>query len=91
MTELVRSVAQRLVQDSTRVTAEETPLPSASAAFWTGLPTALKRSEKTPLLFAIDVCVFMGKERFCLRDFSCVSPRRNACGNHAVMKVNIIQ
>jgi hypothetical protein len=56
---LVTIVTQRVAQDWAISVAELKPLPKVSARFWIGVPTALKRSEKMPLLsFAIaDVCL----------------------------------
>ena len=56
--EVVTTVQQRLAQDWAIERAELKPLPTPSATFCNGVPTALKRSEKTPLFsFAIiDVC-----------------------------------
>jgi hypothetical protein len=56
---LVTIVTQRFAQDWAISVAELKPLPKVSARFWIGVPTALKRSEKIPLLsFAIAECLF---------------------------------
>ena len=49
---LLTMVAQRFVQDWTIEPAEVTPLASVSATFCNRLPTAMKRSKKTPPLFS---------------------------------------
>ena len=75
-------VPQRLVQDSTIEVAEDTPLTTVSATFWTGTPTALKRSEKTPLFsFAISE-LFYG-----IREVMPAKKCRDAPGSTAELKI----